>query len=46
MASHCVLQYFPDVILQEQTGWAHFLLSPDVICVSPFIGSDRNFILN
>jgi hypothetical protein len=27
IASHSVLQYFPEVILQEQTGWAHFLLS-------------------
>ena len=27
IASHSVLQYFPEVTLQEQTGWAHFLLS-------------------
>jgi hypothetical protein len=27
IASHSVLQYFPDVTLQEQMGWAHFLLS-------------------
>ena len=27
IASHSVLQYFPEVALQEQTGWAHFLLS-------------------
>jgi hypothetical protein len=29
IASHSVLQYVPDVTLQEQTGWAHFLLSSD-----------------
>jgi hypothetical protein len=27
IASHSVLQYFPDVTVQEQTGCAHFLLS-------------------
>jgi hypothetical protein len=32
IASHSVLQYFPpEVTLQEQTGWAHFLLSSDAI---------------
>jgi hypothetical protein len=24
MASHWVLQYFPEVVVQEQTGCAHF----------------------
>jgi hypothetical protein len=24
MASHCVLQYLPEVVMQEHTGWAHF----------------------
>ncbi|MGA7222385.1 MAG: hypothetical protein WA603_04025 [Candidatus Acidiferrales bacterium] len=24
MASHWVLQYLPDVVTHEQTGWAHF----------------------
>jgi hypothetical protein len=27
IASHCVLQYFPTLIWQEQFGCAHFLLS-------------------
>jgi hypothetical protein len=27
IASHCVLQYLPDVTVHEQTGCAHFLLS-------------------
>ena len=31
IASHSVLQYFPEVTLQEQTGWAHFLLSSDAM---------------
>jgi hypothetical protein len=31
IAAHSVLQYFPDVTLQEQTGWAHFLLSSNAI---------------
>src|ERR1700730_12203644 len=39
IASHSVLQYFPEVTLPEQTGWAHFLISVDAICVSPFIGA-------
>jgi hypothetical protein len=34
IAAHSVLQYFPEVTLQEQTGWAHFLLSSDAIGVS------------
>jgi hypothetical protein len=25
MASHCVLQYLPEVVRQEQTGCAHFV---------------------
>jgi hypothetical protein len=29
-----MLQYFSDVILQEQIGWAHFLLSWGAIGVS------------
>jgi hypothetical protein len=37
IASHSVLQYFPDVTLQEQTGWAHFLLSSGAMWCSPFI---------
>jgi hypothetical protein len=31
IASHSVLQYFPEVTLQEQTGWAHFLFSSDAM---------------
>jgi hypothetical protein len=27
IASHCVLQYFPEVTLQEQMGCAHFFPS-------------------
>jgi hypothetical protein len=31
MAAHCVLQYSPDVMKQEQTGWAHLWVSGVVI---------------
>jgi len=33
IASHCVLQYFSGVTLQEQIGWAHFVPSLAAICV-------------
>jgi hypothetical protein len=34
IASHWVLQYLPDVTVQEQTGCAHFLLS-ELAMLSP-----------
>jgi hypothetical protein len=36
MASHWVLQYLPDVVMQEQTGCAHFSDFGVVICFSSF----------
>lgn len=35
MASHCVLQYLPDVVMHEQTGWAHFSAFAVVISILP-----------
>jgi hypothetical protein len=40
IASHSMLQYFPDVTAQEQTGCAHFLPSLAAI-MSPFKGCPR-----
>jgi hypothetical protein len=34
MAAHSVLQYLPDVVRQEQTGWAHFSALLIVIVIS------------
>jgi hypothetical protein len=39
IASHCVLQYLPEVVMQEQTGCAHFLAVSLVISISPVFGS-------
>jgi hypothetical protein len=35
MAAHCVLQYLPLVVVQEQTGCAHFWPFAVSICFSP-----------
>jgi hypothetical protein len=35
MASHWVLQYLPDVVMHEQTGWAHFSAFAVVISILP-----------
>lgn len=34
IASHCGLQYFPEVTVQEQTGCAHFLPSAFAMLIS------------
>ena len=34
IASHCVLQYFPEVTIQEQTGCAHFLPAVSATLIS------------
>jgi hypothetical protein len=34
IASHCVLQYFPEVTVQEQTGCAHFLPAVSAMLIS------------
>ena len=39
IASHCVLQYLPDVVVQEQTGCAHFSPFLSAISLSPGFGS-------
>jgi len=44
IASHSVLQYFPDVTLQEQMGWAHFLLSSDAIRVSFYLEQPKDWM--
>jgi hypothetical protein len=41
MASHWALQYLPEVVMQEQTGCAHFLPVSLVILVLLFSGQDR-----
>ena len=38
IASHWVLQYLPDVVVQEQTGCAHF--SPLAVVISFLLASD------
>jgi hypothetical protein len=47
IASHCVLQYLPDVITHEQTGRAHFSAFVAAIIVllvsNPAGGSDLEF---
>jgi hypothetical protein len=35
MASRWVLQYLPDVVMHEQTGWAHFSTFAVVISFLP-----------
>jgi hypothetical protein len=35
MASRWVLQYLPDVVMHEQTGWAHFSAFAVVISFLP-----------
>jgi hypothetical protein len=39
IASHSVLQYLPDVVRHEQTGWAHFSAFAEAI--SFLLGSDQ-----
>jgi hypothetical protein len=39
IASHCVLQYLPEVVMQEQTGCAHFLAVSLVISIPPVFRS-------
>jgi hypothetical protein len=39
IASHCVPQYFPDVVVQEQTACAHFSPFVAAISLSPGFGS-------
>jgi hypothetical protein len=38
IASHWVLQYLPDVVSQEQIGWAHFWDFSVVMIVLLFAG--------
>ena len=39
IASHSVLQYLPDVVTHEQTGWAHF--STFAVVISSPLDSDQ-----
>lgn len=41
MASHCALQYLPEVVMHEQTGCAHFLAVSLVISVLLASNQDR-----
>jgi hypothetical protein len=43
IASHCVLQYFPDVVMHEQIGCAHFSLF--VVAMSFLLVSRRNCLI-
>jgi hypothetical protein len=43
IASHWALQYFPDVVMQEQTGCAHF--SPVEVAMSFLLFSDEPLVI-